>query len=158
MSSSSSRQRGAGRVLWGRIGTTLLALLLMFGLGRCSVDRGVPQAEHAAAQQRIAELEQRTRDLEEQQVALAAGGIDSTPAAESPEEGDEPDAEPSPDADEEPIGGGTTYAVQDGDTLESIARQFYGDGTRFDLLQQANGGVDSTTLQVGQELRIPPAP
>jgi nucleoid-associated protein YgaU len=135
---------------------TLLALVLMFTLGRCSVQRGVPQAEYDAATARVSELEQRTRDLEEAQVALAAGGIDRTPEPSPEAEDPEPAREPEPAP--VPTGGGTTYTVEDGDTLESIAERFYGNRSQFTLIQQANGGVDSTTLQVGQELRIPPAP
>lgn len=159
MSSSSARRpRGTGRVLWGRIGAALCALLLAFAVGRCSIDEGVAVEEHRAAQARISELEQRALDLEQNQVALAAGGIDVSPAptAEAePEPEPEQPAEPTPQ--EAATGQGTRYTVEEGDTLESIAQRVYGDGTQFTRIQQANG-VDSTDLQVGQTLVIPPAP
>lgn len=156
MSSSSARRlRGARRVLWGRIGVTLCALLLAFMLGRCSVDEGVALADHQAAQARISELEQLARDLEQNQVALAAGGIDTTPAPEATADAEaEPEPEPTPQ--DVPTAGGSQYTVQEGDTLESIAERVYGDRTQFSRIQDANG-VDSTQLQVGQTLVIPPA-
>jgi nucleoid-associated protein YgaU len=160
-SSSVRRQRGAGRVLWGRMGVALAALLMAFGVGRCSIDEGVAVAEHQAAQVRISELEQLTRDLEQNQVALAAGGIDTTPSPQAEADGE---AEPEPEDDAEPeatpteaaTGEGSEYTVAEGDTLESIAERVYGDRTLFTRIAEANG-VDSTQLQVGQTLRIPPA-
>lgn len=163
-SSAARRSRGTGRVLWGRIGVMLLALLATFGLGRCSVDEGVPRADYDAAQARIGELEQRARDLEQNQVALAAGGIDVTPAPAVAEgeqqEGEQATAEPGVTPTEAATGaltGGGEYTVREGDTLETIAQQVYGDGTLFNLIEQENA-VDTTQLQVGQTLRIPPLP
>ena len=46
----------------------------------------------------------------------------------------------------------TTYVVQSGDTLFSIATRY---GTTVDAISQANGIVDPTQLYVGQELTIP---
>ncbi|MEW5717952.1 MAG: LysM peptidoglycan-binding domain-containing protein [Chloroflexota bacterium] len=47
-----------------------------------------------------------------------------------------------------------TYAVEPGDTLWSIAIKFYGNGTKYSLIQQANNLTDST-LRTGQILVIP---
>ena len=150
-------RRGGPRVLWGRIGTLVLGVGLVFLLGRCSVEPGVPPEELAAAQGRIAELETQNRNLEEAQAAQAAGGIDTSPA-----EGAEPPAEDAPEA--EPAGApspataGDVYTVQDQDTLESIAEAVYGDRSLWRMIAEANEGVDATSLRVGQELRLPPKP
>lgn len=53
--------------------------------------------------------------------------------------------------------GATEYAIQSGDTFESLARRFLGDGTKSRLIQDANPGVVSTNLQIGQKIRIPAA-
>lgn len=55
---------------------------------------------------------------------------------------------------------GTTYTVRQGDTLFSIARKHYGDGTRWRLIYEANRDrlSDPDRLQVGTVLVIPPKP
>lgn len=52
---------------------------------------------------------------------------------------------------------GRTYTVRQGDTLADIAERVYGDRQKFPLIAQANG-VGAQDLQVGQSLKIPPAP
>ena len=169
-------KRGRTRLLWGRVGTLALGVGLVFLAGRCSVDRGVDPAALTAAQERIAQLEQENLNLREAQAAQAAGGIDTPPPADQAapdpaagpadalEQGREPEAQqpgepPSAAQDEPPAApdGGQTYTVQAGDTLESIAREFYGDGSLYTLIAEANT-VDPSALEPGQELRIPPAP
>jgi LysM repeat protein len=44
-----------------------------------------------------------------------------------------------------------TYRVQPGDTFDSIARK---NGTTVARLEQLNPGVDPTSLQVGQKIRV----
>jgi LysM repeat protein len=50
---------------------------------------------------------------------------------------------------------GSTYTVQEGDSFASIATQF---GITVEALAAANPGVDSTAMQVGQVLVVPPPP
>ncbi|MGC9453953.1 MAG: LysM peptidoglycan-binding domain-containing protein [Phycisphaerae bacterium] len=53
--------------------------------------------------------------------------------------------------------GGRTYTVQEGDKgFWGVAQKVYGDGTLWTLIQQANPGVDSSSLRAGQTLVIPP--
>jgi len=52
------------------------------------------------------------------------------------------------------VTGGTTYTVQSGDTLFSIARRF---GVTIQAIVQANNLANPNALSVGQELVIPPA-
>jgi len=50
------------------------------------------------------------------------------------------------------------YIVKSGDTLAGIARAFYGDESKWDLIYEANRqtiGADPNRLKVGMQLRIP---
>ena len=49
-----------------------------------------------------------------------------------------------------------TYVVQPGDSLSGIARTVYGDPLLFGIIADANGITDTSPLQVGQTLVIPP--
>jgi nucleoid-associated protein YgaU len=54
---------------------------------------------------------------------------------------------------------GETYEVQSGDTLLSIAQQFYGDNTQWRRIYDANKdaiGPDPDKLKLGTMLKIPP--
>jgi len=51
--------------------------------------------------------------------------------------------------------------VQSGDTLLTIAEQFYGDGTQWRRIYDANKdviGADPDKLKIGMKLKIPPKP
>jgi nucleoid-associated protein YgaU len=53
-----------------------------------------------------------------------------------------------------------TYTVKAGDTLSSIAKEFYGDPDLYERIYKVNKttiGDDPDVLKVGQELKIPPA-
>lgn len=55
-----------------------------------------------------------------------------------------------------PRGPGGVYVVQSGDNgLGVIARKLYGQSSLWPALKQANPGIDSTRLQVGQKLKAP---
>jgi 5'-nucleotidase len=77
-----------------------------------------------------------------------------------------PTADPTEDAStdgnatdpEDETEGGETYVVESGDTLASIAEDFYGDASLDDFLAEANGITDPSSLSVGTELTIPPKP
>lgn len=49
----------------------------------------------------------------------------------------------------------TTYTVQPGDTLGSIAKRFYGDASRYIDIVTANNIQDPDRIEVGTELMIP---
>jgi len=57
-----------------------------------------------------------------------------------------------------PVGGGTTYTMQKGDTLYSLARRFYGDGKLWTKIADANKDKirDVTSIPVGTVLTMPP--
>ncbi len=52
----------------------------------------------------------------------------------------------------------TTYTVQRGDSLATIARNVYGDPYQYPLIQQANNITNPGRIWVGQTLIIPPLP
>lgn len=52
----------------------------------------------------------------------------------------------------------TYHTVSKGETMWSIAKQYYGDGKKWRLLQDANPAVDGAKgLKAGMELRVPAA-
>lgn len=51
----------------------------------------------------------------------------------------------------------STYTVQPGDTLGKIAKEFYGDSSKYTLIVEANGLSNPNAIRVGQELTIPNA-
>ncbi|MBD2845501.1 LysM peptidoglycan-binding domain-containing protein [Paenibacillus sp. IB182496] len=56
---------------------------------------------------------------------------------------------------EDGTAGGWTHTVQRGDTLYSIARQYYGSGKHAATIAEANGLADGDQLQAGAQLEIP---
>lgn len=54
---------------------------------------------------------------------------------------------------------GDSYEVQSGDTLLTIADQFYGDNTQWRRIYDANKdviGADPDKLKIGMKLKVPP--
>ncbi len=43
------------------------------------------------------------------------------------------------------------YAIREGDTLEIVAERF---GTTVERLEHINPGIDSTSLRIGQRVRV----
>lgn len=50
---------------------------------------------------------------------------------------------------------GTSHVVGDGESLWEIAKKDYGDGSRYQELQEANGIPDPNNLPAGQVIQIP---
>lgn len=69
---------------------------------------------------------------------------------------DKPKETPKPTS-QLPVSGGTTYQIQQGDSLWKIARQHYGDGALYTLIEKANPALGKT-LRVGTRIVIPPKP
>lgn len=49
----------------------------------------------------------------------------------------------------------TEYIVQSGDTMSSIAEEWFGETAKWTLIAKANPLVDPTRMQIGQKLRLP---
>ena len=71
----------------------------------------------------------------------------------APAEEPAPTQEPAP----APAESGQTYTVQEGDTLRSIAKEFYGTIFKWRLIYEANYDTMSgpSMIHVGQVLQIP---
>jgi nucleoid-associated protein YgaU len=48
------------------------------------------------------------------------------------------------------------YTVKNGDTMASIAAQWFGDANKWSLIAKANPWVDPSRMQIGQKLQLPP--
>jgi len=53
--------------------------------------------------------------------------------------------------------GERTHTVKKGETLWIIAQEYYGDGSKWKLIQKANDIKNPDKLDIGQTLKIPPA-
>lgn len=51
--------------------------------------------------------------------------------------------------------GTTKYTIKSGDTLSTIAGEFYRDTRKWSVIAKANPGVDPTKLKVGQVINVP---
>jgi nucleoid-associated protein YgaU len=150
----------AGRapaILWGRVAVLALFLLLAFLIGRITAggDSGIAQArfnevraERDAASDRVASLETQVADLE-QQIADTETENQTPPEEESPTGDEEPAAE-------EPEG--EPYTIESGDTLVTIAEEYYDNPALDDYIAEHNGITDPSLIQPGQEIIIPPEP
>jgi 5'-nucleotidase len=111
-----------------------------------------PSAEAArsepAAGEPAAETEVTTPDLPEGSSTLS----NQPPAVAAEEDGPAgmaaADAAASPDA---------THVIAAGDNYWKLAVQFYGDGMKWQMLQQANPDFNPNRLPVGASLTVPPA-
>jgi LysM repeat protein len=63
---------------------------------------------------------------------------------------------PPPEPVPEPELSYQTYTVKAGDTLGKIAKEFYGDATKYPIIAEYNGLEDPSHIFIGQVLRIPP--
>ena len=143
------------KVLWGRIAILGGLVLVAFLLGRVTKSGGIPQERLDQANAEAAELQQQVDDLETE---LAA-----QPPITDPELGT--DTESDAGTEDEGAAGTTetgteseTYIVERGDTLTTIAEDFYGDASLDDFLAEANNISDPAALSVGQEIIIPEEP
>ena len=49
----------------------------------------------------------------------------------------------------------TFYTVKAGDSLSKIAKEFYGDARKYDIIIKANGITDPAKVRIGTKLQIP---
>lgn len=164
------------KVLWGRVAALAATIIAAYLLGRVTAPDGVPaeslvraETELAATQQRVTELETRLAETtspesgrtvpapveqgaEEPTSATeeGAGDAPATGAGIPPDEGAEAPGS-RPDSVE-------TYVVREGDSLNTIAREFYGDASLVGLIAEANHITARGKIRVGQKLDLPPKP
>jgi nucleoid-associated protein YgaU len=141
-------------ILWGRVAVLGAVILIAFLVGRLTAGGGgVDQedfdrvrAERDDAQAEVTRLTGEVEALEAQQ---------QTPPAD--EETPPPDEEAQQDtATDEPQS--EAYVVQPGDSLRSIAEEFYGDVGLWTVIAEENNMTSTSVLQAGDEILIPPEP
>lgn len=67
-----------------------------------------------------------------------------------------PNPDPDPDPDPDPVQGrNITHVVKDGESFYGMAVQYYRDGTKFLVIQEANPDIDPQSLSVGMKIIIP---
>jgi nucleoid-associated protein YgaU len=161
-----------GRVLWGRIVFFVIALLLLFFLGRCTASGGVPQSQVDELKQKVADLTEQNTRLNDQLAAAQANAKNTLGAGEAASEGAiaNPSESPTSGTAETNTGaqarsgalspGSKTYVVKQGDYLNKIAEKVYGKATptRVEAISKANRLNAGGRLVVGQKLIIPPDP
>ena len=53
---------------------------------------------------------------------------------------------------------GQAYTIKSGDTLWQVAQTYYGDGSKWNLIAEANGITNEYALQAGQVVKVPTNP
>ena len=53
--------------------------------------------------------------------------------------------------------GERTHTVKKGETLWTIAQEYYGDSSKWKLIQKANDIKNPDKLEIGQVIKVPPA-
>jgi nucleoid-associated protein YgaU len=175
------------RVLWIRVAALCLVLALVFWLGRMTAPGNAELAEEVgglrsavqASTAEVARLQITVSELQqsaEEQASAEAGS--STEEAQSPAGGQDETATSAGDsavegaangseaeqqaaatkATETDTAQGRPYVVRPGDTLAGIALKVYGDIGLSAYLAEANDIPDTSELNVGEELTIPPKP
>lgn len=120
---------------------------------------------------RVASEADRARLIEVARTCDGVESVDDRIQVAPPEPARQPDPAPDASAESEPKSessaaaeasdatGETTYTVQSGDTLGAIAKQHYGDASKYMRIFKANQPPleDPNKIYPGQVLRIPPA-
>jgi nucleoid-associated protein YgaU len=155
------QEEPAVHMLWGRVAALLLALLAAFTVGRLTAPTGASSTELAGLGERLQDARDDNRALQQELDAAQAEADEARAKLEEARAEALPqDTAPAPDEpDEEPARPpGDTYVVQSGDTLQSIATQFYEDASLAHVIAEANGLTDPSLLTPGSELIIPDRP
>lgn len=147
-----ARQLPEANVLWGRVATAVVVVLIAFGAGRCSAD-GVPADEVAALDDQVTTLQSENDQLRAQVQELDQQLAEQPAPAET--------TAPQPTATETPASApvegapGGVWTVESGDTLFEIALDVYDDADMRGEIAAANGLTTDSTLTVGQVLQLP---
>jgi 5'-nucleotidase len=65
-------------------------------------------------------------------------------------------AQPAPQpAPQQPGAAGRTYTIKPGDNLWNIAKEVYGDGTKYQRILDANPGINPDNMKPGTKIVIP---
>jgi nucleoid-associated protein YgaU len=113
--------------------------------------RSARQANNAADSQLIRGINEQKADQNSvaREVANASGTSNATGSLNTTP--DRPQLTPPANAPST----AQVHTVENGDTLTSIAAQYYGDGRKFKLIVDANPGINPNRLRLGAKLSIP---
>lgn len=169
-----------GRVLWGRViflGTSLF-LVFLFGLliGTSGGD-GISQETFRKEQEKVKSKDDEISGLQTKlKLANEKLALDTAQLAAAPVDAQAGDQQPADQAEaaaeqtEQPAqttktsgqtkqaassSSGQTYTTQKGDTLWGIAKKFYGNGSRWTVIAEANGLSKDSPISSGMKLKIP---
>jgi nucleoid-associated protein YgaU len=159
------------KILWGRVISMVVFMLIAFLVGRVSKSGGVDQATYDAVVDEQQSLEEENTQLEQRVADLEAAVTNAETDTGTDGEDTETDTGTDGGDGESDVAAGTAYTVESGDTLNAIVKKHYdcltvenADGASADLV---DGVLDAETQQpidpnaaisVGQELILPPTP
>ena len=121
----------------------VVAVLAVLALAGCKKPQGPPTMDVAAPDKPAEELTPAGSEVAD---------VPEAPAEETPAETASTDETPKA---QESDKGYILYTVKPGDGLMKIARQFYGDASRYKEIAKFNSITDPYKIKVGQVLKIP---
>ena len=121
----------------------VVAVLAVLALAGCKKPQGPQTTDVMAPEKPAEELTPAGREVAE---------VPETPAEETPAETTPTDETPKA---QESDKGYVLYTVKKGDGLMKIAREFYGDASRYKEIAKFNNITDPYKIKVGQVLKIP---
>jgi nucleoid-associated protein YgaU len=149
--------RNMPNIIWGRVAVLGAVVLLAFLIGRMTAGGGgVPEERLTSARSDLRDARAQVTDLQGQ-----VEGLEKDLAAAQ-----NPDTTEDPNADDDTEGGGEgedtptgeEYVIKAGDTLNTIAIEFYGDAEHADYIAVVNDIVDESAINAGDTITIPPEP
>lgn len=157
------------KVLWGRVISMIVFMLIAFFIGRMSKDSGVDEAEFQAVVDEQQQLEEQVTTLQEENDSLQAliDNQNNTGGGGNNDPEEEPDPNSADDTLEPKV-----HTVQPGETLSVIIKKEYGcvvavsdEGEEVDLTDNVTDtnkaddpAFDPALLAAGQEVLLPPLP
>ena len=136
----------------------LIALIGFLGFRCVSLASKLKAAEKIIAENedisaKYETLQMDNLKLEEELNTLKAGGTPTQAEGQSQEQGQENNT--TANANNNVEGNFDLYTVTGSDTWWSLAQKFYGDGTQYTRILEANGKKESDYVKAGDKLKIP---
>lgn len=120
--------------------------------------RSVPR-DSAARDQSPNAIDEASSELNSPQDGETGGGAASTPASGSRRSNPAGRAHETRSASAADHNAGpepmTLYTIQEGDSLGSIAAEWFGRSSHWELILEANPGLEPRRMQIGQQIRLP---
>ena len=150
--------RNMPNIIWGRVAVLGAVVLLAFLIGRMTAGGGgVPEERLASARNDLRDARAQVTDLETQ-VQRLEDELAAQPADTGTDTGGDTGGDAEGGGEDEEAPAGKEYTVQAGDTLNTIAIEFYGDAELADYIATANDIADPSLISTGTVIVIPPKP